>query len=167
MSRLQAPAFRIPDWSEVLDSPGRLRRFMNLWPPFVFAGIRIVSIEPDWSGAKVRLNLNVMSRNYVGTQFGGSLFAMTDPFWMILLIHRLGPEYVVWDQRAEIEFLRPGKTDVHTEFVVDPAVVQELREAAQHGDKVLRWFSNDIVDEAGEVVARVRRQLYVRRRQQQ
>jgi acyl-coenzyme A thioesterase PaaI-like protein len=167
MSRLQAPAFRIPDWSEVLDSPGRLRRFMNLWPPFVFAGIRIVSIEPDWSGAKVRLNLNVMSRNYVGTQFGGSMFAMTDPFWMILLIHRLGPEYVVWDQRAEIEFLRPGKTDVHTEFVVDPAVVQELRDAAQHGDKVLRWFGNDIVDEAGEVVARVRRQLYVRRRQQQ
>jgi acyl-coenzyme A thioesterase PaaI-like protein len=167
MSVLKAPAFRIPEWSELLDEPGRLRRFLNLWPPFVFAGIRVISIEPDWSGAKVRLDLNLMSRNYVGTQFGGSMFAMTDPFWMILLIHRLGPEYVVWDQRAEIEFVRPGKTDVTTEFVVDPAVVAEIREAAHHGEKVLRWFSSDIVDERGEVVARVRRQLYVRRRQQE
>lgn len=166
MSRLRAPAFRVPDWGELFDSPQRLRRFGNVWPPFLFAGIRIVSIEPDWSAATVRLDLNLISRNYVGTQFGGSLFAMTDPFWMILLIHRLGPEYVVWDQRAEIEFLRPGQTDVHTEFVLDPAAVAEIREAAADGDKVLRWFGNDIVDERGEIVARVRRQLYVRRRQQ-
>ena len=165
MSRLQAPAFRVPEWSEILDSPGRLRRVLNLWPVFVFAGIRVVHIAPDWSSAKVRLKLNLMTRNYVGTQFGGSLFSMTDPFWMILVMHRLGPDYVVWDQRAEIEFLRPGKTHVQTEFVVDPAVVQEVREAADQGEKVLRWFENDIIDTSGEVVARVRRQLYVRRRQ--
>ena len=164
MSRLQAPAFRIPEWSEILDSPGRLRRFMNLWPPFRFAGIRIVDIAPDWSSAKVRLKLNLMTRNYVGTQFGGSMFSMTDPFWMILFIHQLGPDYVVWDQRAEIEYLRPGKTHLKTEFVVDPAVVRELSDAADRGEKVLRWFENDILDTSGEVVARVRRQLYVRRR---
>ena len=95
-----------------------------------------------------------MTRNYVGTQFGGSMFSMTDPFWMILVMHRLGPEYVVWDKRAEIEFLRPGKTHVQTEFVVDPAVVHELRDAADQGEKVLRWFENDIVDTSGQVVAR-------------
>lgn len=165
MSRLQTPAFRVPDWSEILDSPDRLRRVMNFWPPFWFAGIRIVDVAPDWSAAKVRLKLNLMTRNYVGTQFGGSLFSMTDPFWMILVMHRLGPDYVVWDKRAEIEFLRPGKTHVQTDFVVDPAVVHELRDAADQGEKVLRWFENDIVDTSGQVVARVRRQLYVRRRQ--
>ncbi|MGV1029386.1 MAG: DUF4442 domain-containing protein, partial [Dermatophilaceae bacterium] len=164
MSRLPTPTFRIPEWSELLDSPQRLRRVMNLWPPFVFAGIRVVDIAPDWSSAKVRLKLNLMTRNYVGTQFGGSMFSMTDPFWMILFIHRLGPDYVVWDQRAEIEFRRPGKTHLETEFVVDPVVVQQLRKAADQGEKVLRWFENDIVDKSGDVVARVRRQLYVRRR---
>jgi acyl-coenzyme A thioesterase PaaI-like protein len=165
MSRPPTPRLRIPEWSEIVDSPQRLQRVINLWPPFVFAGIRVVDIAPDWSAATVRLKLNLMTRNYVGSQFGGSLFSMTDPFWMILLIHRLGPAYVVWDRRAEIEFVRPGKTHVQTEFVVDPAVVDELRVEADRGEKVLRWFENDIVDTSGEVVARVRRQLYVRRRQ--
>ncbi|MGB2701952.1 MAG: DUF4442 domain-containing protein, partial [Candidatus Phosphoribacter baldrii] len=99
-----------------------------------------------------------------GTQFGGSLFSMADPFWMLLVMNQLGRDYVVWDQRAEIEFVRPGKGEVRTEFVVDPAVVERLREAAAGGAKVLEWFENDIVDLSGQIVARVRRQLYVRRK---
>lgn len=165
MSRTSPPAFRIPDWNELIgERPDRLRRLLSVWPPFRFAGIRVTRIEPDWSGATVQLRLGVLTRNYVGTQFGGSLFAMTDPFWMILLLHQLGPDYVVWDKRAEIEYVRPGRTDVQTEFAVDPAVVAELRSAADAGEKVLRWFENDIVDTSGQLVARVRRQIYVRRR---
>ncbi len=165
MSRISPPAFRIPDWSELVgERPERLRRLLNVWPTFRFAGIRVLHIAPDWSGATVQLRLGMLSRNYVGTQFGGSLFAMTDPFWMILLMHRLGPDYVVWDKRAEIEYVRPGRTDVQTDFVVDPAVVEEMRTAADAGEKVLRWFQNDIVDTDGQVVARVRRQIYARRR---
>jgi acyl-coenzyme A thioesterase PaaI-like protein len=162
--RPAAPAFRLPTWQELLGRPESLRRAMNLWPPYRFAGVRVVEIAPDYSRAVVSLKLTPFNRNYVGTQFGGSLFSMADPFWMLLVMNQLGRDYVVWDQRAEIEFVRPGKGEVRTEFVVDPAVVERLREAAAGGAKVLEWFENDIVDVSGQIVARVRRQLYVRRK---
>ncbi|WP_245851870.1 DUF4442 domain-containing protein [Mobilicoccus massiliensis] len=153
---------RIPTWRELVDDPVMLRRGLNIWPPFRFAGIRVVEIERGFRGATVELKLTPLSRNYVGTQYGGSLFSMTDPFWMILVGHRLGPDYVVWDKRAEIEFVAPGRGDVRTTFAVTDELVEELRAAAEGGKKVLRWLENDIVDTAGTLVARVRRQLYVR-----
>lgn len=158
-----AKLLRIPTWSEVLTSPDRLRRVVNVWPPYRFAGIRVERIAPDWSSAVVSLGLNPANRNYVGTQFGGSMFSMTDPFFMLLLMNLLGRDYVVWDQRGEIEYLRPGRTRVRATMTVDEATVAEIRAAAASGEKVLRWFETDIVDTSGEVVARVRRQLYIRR----
>ncbi|HNV15463.1 MAG: DUF4442 domain-containing protein [Actinomycetales bacterium] len=158
------PVLRLPTWQELLGRPESLRRMMNVWPPYRFAGIRVLHIEPDYSRALVSLKLTPWNRNYVGTQFGGSLSSMADPFWMLLVMNQLGRDYIVWDQRAEIEFVRPGTGEVRTEFVVDPAVVERIRQAAAGGQKVLEWFENDIVDMSGVLVARVRRQLYVRRK---
>ena len=145
-------------------SPNTLRRVMNLWPPFLFAGIHVTEISPDWRRIRVELRMRPWNRNYVGTHFGGSLFAMTDPFWMILAKERLGRDYIVWDQAAEIAFLKPGRGTVVAEFRLDDAVVDDLRARAAGGDKVLQWFATDVLDAAGDVVARVRKQLYVRRK---
>lgn len=135
---------------------------MNLWPPFLLSGIHVTRITPDYRNITVELRLRLWNRNYVGTHFGGSLFAMTDPFWMLGLMHTLGHDYYVWDRAAEIEFLKPGRGTVHTRFDIDDTVLDELRAAAAGGQKVLRWFSNDVVDAHGEVVAQVRKQVYVR-----
>ncbi|TNJ34221.1 DUF4442 domain-containing protein [Arenimonas terrae] len=142
----------------------RLRRVFSFWPPFLFAGIRVTQISDDFRYARVELRMRWYNRNYVGTHFGGSLFSMTDPFWMILMLRRLGPDYLVWDQAGEIQFLKPGKGTVVAEFRLDDAVVDEVRGAAAGGEKVLRWFEVDVRNAEGEVVARVRKQLYVRRK---
>lgn len=139
-----------------------LRRWMNLWPPFLFSGIQVDHIAPDYSRAEVSLHLRWYNRNYVGSHFGGSLFAMTDPFWMLLALRRLGNDYIVWDQAGEIAFVRPGRSTVRASFHLDDASVDSLREEAAGGGKVLRWFDTEVVDTEGEVVARVRKQLYVR-----
>ena len=144
--------------------PSTLRHGMNLWPPFLFAGIHVTEISPDWKRVRVELRMRPWNRNYVKTHFGGSLFAMTDPFRMIPVLQCLGPDYYVWDQAGEIEFVKPGRGVVQASFALEDAVLEELREAAAGGDKVLRWFDNDIADRDGEVVARVRKQLYVRRK---
>ena len=138
------------------------RRLVNLWPPFLFNSIRILSLSPDWTQARVVLRLRPWNRNYVGTQFGGNLFAMTDPFWMLLAMHRLGPGYMVWDKAAAIEFVAPGREDVYAHFHLDEAVVDEIRAEAASGGKVLRWFETEVSTASGEVIARVRKQLYVR-----
>ena len=144
--------------------PGALRRALNFWPPFLFAGIHVRAIAADWRSAEVELRMRPWNRNYVGTHFGGSLFAMTDPFWMLLALHALGRDYIVWDQAGGIEFLKPGRGTVRATFRLAPEVLAELQAATAHGEKCLRWFETDIVDAAGEVIARVRKQLYVRRK---
>ncbi len=143
-------------------TPRLLRLGLNLWPPFLFAGIHVDAIGADWRSARVELRLRPWNRNYVGTQFGGSLFAMTDPFWMLLMLHALPRDYIVWDKAGEIEFVKPGRSTVHAEFRIDDAVIEEIKAAAAGGDKVLRWFDTDVIDAEGEVVAKVRKQLYIR-----
>jgi acyl-coenzyme A thioesterase PaaI-like protein len=86
-----------------------LRRLINIWGPFRGAGIVVTSLADDWSHARVVLKERLLNRNYVGTHFGGSLFAMTDPFYMLMLMHRLGKGYRVWDRAASIDFLSPGR----------------------------------------------------------
>jgi acyl-coenzyme A thioesterase PaaI-like protein len=138
------------------------RRVVNLWPPFLFNSIRILSLSADWTEARVVLRSRPWNRNYVGTQFGGNLFAMTDPFWMLMAMHRLGSDYMVWDKAGAIDFVAPGREDVYAHFHLDEAAVDEMRIAAASGDKVLRWFETEVTTASGQVIARVRKQLYVR-----
>lgn len=142
--------------------PSTFRRLLNLWPPFLFNSIRLLTLSDDWSEARVVLRLRPWNRNYVRTQFGGNLFAMTDPFWMLLAMHQLGSDYLVWDKAGAIDFVAPGREDVYAHFKLEPSVVDELRQAAAGGGKVLRWFETEVATASGEVVARVRKRLYVR-----
>ncbi|ALN64023.1 translation elongation factor P [Lysobacter antibioticus] len=141
-----------------------LRHGLNLWPPFLFSGIHVAAIAPDYRQATVELRMRPWNRNYVGTHFGGSLFSMTDPFWMLLAMNALGREYIVWDRAGSIEFVKPGRGTVRADFRLDDDVLDELRKATANGDKYLHWFDTDVVDASGEVVAKIRKQLYVRRK---
>lgn len=143
-------------------TPRKLRRVLRWWPPFLFSGIRVLEVADDWSSARVELRRRWYSANYVGTHFGGSLFAMADPFWMILVMETLGRDYIVWDKAAEIEFVKAVRDPVTVEFQVDPVAIAELRAATADGARVLRWFETEIRTAAGETVARVRKQLHVR-----
>ena len=110
-------------------TPRRLRRVLRWWPPFVFSGIRVLEIADDWSSARIELRRRWYTANYVGTHFGGSLFAMTDPFWMILVMETLGRDYVVWDKAADIEFIKAVREPVYAQIRVDPVAIAELRSA--------------------------------------
>ena len=138
------------------------RHGINLWPPFLLAGIHVTALSADYRHTRVELRQRPWNMNYVRSHFGGSLFAMTDPFWMLMLLQNLGRDYYVWDKAGEIEFVKPGKGVVATEFRLDDALLGEVRAATAGCDKYLRWFENDVLDTQGEVVARVRKQVYVR-----
>ncbi|HYS14533.1 MAG TPA: DUF4442 domain-containing protein, partial [Burkholderiaceae bacterium] len=90
--------------------PPRLLRFgMNLWPPFLGAGIRVRNIAPDFREVRVDMRLGFGNRNYFGTHFGGSLYAMTDPFFVMMVHHNLPRDYMVWDKAGSIEYVAPGR----------------------------------------------------------
>ena len=145
-------------------SARQLSRLMNLYPPLLGSGIRVRSFADDWSVARVELRLNRLNRNQHGTAFGGSINAMTDAFYPLLLMHQLGTDYVVWDKACEIEFRAPGTGSVFAEFEMPRDVVESIRAQAEGGAKVLRWFETDLHLADGTVVAHARRQVYVRRK---
>lgn len=141
-----------------------LRRLFNLYPPYLGAGVRVRHLADDFRTARVEMPLRWYNRNYVGSHFGGSLFSMTDPFLMIMLIRNLGPEYLVWDKAASIEFVAPGRGTMVAEFRLDEALLDELRTATATGEKHLPWFDIEVRSSDGTLVARVRKQVYVRRK---
>jgi len=141
----------------------RLFRLLSLYPPYLGAGVR-VRVSPDYRTFDVRLKLTRRNKNYVGTHFGGSLYSMCDPFFMLILMEALGRGYVVWDKEATIRFRRPGKGTVHASFHIPPERVEEIRAAADRDGKVEPVFRVDVVNEKGEVVAEVEKLLYVRRK---
>jgi acyl-coenzyme A thioesterase PaaI-like protein len=147
-----------------LDSPRLGRLLFNVYPPYLMTGISVREIRSDWRRVVVRMGLHWYNRNYFGTQFGGSLFAMTDPFLAIMLVRNLGPGYIVWDRVACIEFLRPGRGPVTVVFELTPAMIEDVRAATEDGSKYLPSWPFEVRDEAGEVVARVEKTVYVRRK---
>ena len=76
-----------------------MRMLMNIWAPFLGAGIRVKRLGPDWKEIDVEMKLRWWNANYVGTHYGGSLYSMTDPFFMLMLIENLGKDYIVWASR--------------------------------------------------------------------
>lgn len=146
--------------------PALFRRLMNLWPPFLFTGIRCTHIAEDWRSAEVQLKLGVTNRNYVGVHFGGSLFAMTDPFYMLMLAKTLGRDYRVWDKAAAIDYVAPGRGTVTARFRLDDERLAEIRAATADGAKALPVFRVEITDEAGALVATLDRTVYVRRKRE-
>lgn len=145
-------------------TPTLMRLLMNVWPPFLGAGIRVRAIGPDFREAHVELRQSILNRNYVGTHFGGSLFAMTDPFYMLLLLQCLGRDYIVWDKESRIRFIKPGRGTVHALFRLTEAELAEIRAQAEAQGKCEPVFTVNVLDRDGEVVAEIEKTLYVRKK---
>ena len=142
-----------------------LRRGMNLWPPLLFSGIRITRMDDDFRAIDVELRERFYNRNYVGTHFGGSLFAMTDPFWMMMVMNNLDRSWTVWDRAGTVEFLKPAKGTVTARFRLEESLLDEIRaNTPNEGDKYLVTCGVNIDNEAGITVARATKTLHIRRK---
>lgn len=139
-----------------------LRWAMNFYPPYLGAGVRIQHIAGDFREVRVKMGLGWYNRNYVGTQFGGSLYSMTDPFFMLMVMENLGSDYIVWDKAASIDFIAPGKGPVYADFRIEETLLDEIRQRTAGGDKYLPQLHVDVHDGDGTLVARVHKTLYVR-----
>ncbi len=142
----------------------RWLRWINLWPPMLGAGIRVTRMDDDMRTVDVEMKLTKLNRNYVGTHYGGSLYSMADPFYMLMLLANLGREYIVWDKAATIRFKKPGKGTVRAEFRLSEDQIEDVREKLKHQPKVEPTFLVEIKDAHGTVIAEVEKLLYVRKK---
>lgn len=137
---------------------------MNYWPPFWGAGIHIDHVSKDFLEVDVSLKLRFWNRNYVGTAYGGSLYSMSDPFFMLMLINLLGKGYIVWDKAAAIRFKRPGTTKVYAQFRLTREQLSEFREELKVKNKIEPVLTVYIKDEEGNVIAEVDKTLYIKKK---
>ncbi len=136
----------------------------NWWPCYRGTGGRVTFISADWQTVKVKLPLNLRTRNYVGTIFGGSLYAAVDPFFMLMLMKNLGPDTIVWDKAALIRFRRPGRSLLTAEFHLDDEELDAIRALLLTQPKVDRTYTVALVDAAGEVHAVVEKTIHLARK---
>jgi len=143
-----------------------IRRFklINWYPPMIGAGIRVIETAPDFTAITVEMKLRWWNKNVVGTQFGGSLYMMCDPFFMAILMTKLGRDYIVWDKAASIRFLKPGRKAVRAHFHIPPEEIARVRQVADTQGKLDAEYEVDVVDTDGVIVAKVHKTLYVRRK---
>jgi acyl-coenzyme A thioesterase PaaI-like protein len=136
---------------------------MNLFPAYWGSGGRVTYIAADFREVRVKVPLSWQTRNLVGTTFGGSMFAATDPIYMIMLIRLLGPEYVVWDKGGSIRFLKPGRGTLRARFVVPEDETDAIKEMLRSQRSIDRIYSVELVSDDETVHARVERTIYIRR----
>ncbi len=140
------------------------RWIMNFWPCYRGTGARVMHIAPDWKEIRVRLPLNLFTRNYVGTIYGGSLYGAVDPMYMLMLIRLLGPAYIVWDKSAQIRFLKPGRTTLFGTFRVEDDELTEIKRLLESESRIDRTYRVSLVDAQGVVYAEVEKIIQIRRK---
>lgn len=137
---------------------------MNLWPPFLGAGIRITDIDRANNSISVAMKLRFYNRNMNGTHYGGSLFSMCDPFFVFVAFRGLGDDYVYWDKSASIKFKRPGKGRVRATFSIPDERLAEMKKEVDRLGKSTFFFNVNIYDENNKVVAEVEKEIYIKKK---
>jgi acyl-coenzyme A thioesterase PaaI-like protein len=156
--------------ARAMPLPAAIANKLRCWSFYLFGcyrgtGGRLKYIAEDWSEVRLELPLSWRTRNYVGTIFGGSIYSAVDPIYMLMLIRRLGPDFIVWDKSARIEFLKPGRETLRARFVINDAELAAIRTALDTQRSVDRNYLVELTDASGTVCARVEKIIYIRRRE--
>ena len=109
------------------------------------------------------MKLRWYNRNWVGTHYGGSLFSMSE-MYMVMLLKQIGADHYVWDKAASIEYLKPGQGEMVARYELTEERIGEIVKQASSGKPHFAEFTVDVVDWEGDVVARINRTVYVRKK---
>ncbi|MBF0491380.1 MAG: DUF4442 domain-containing protein [Deltaproteobacteria bacterium] len=136
----------------------------NFWPCYWGTGAKITYIASDFREMRVRLPLTWRTKNYVGTLYGGSIYASVDPQYMLMLIQILGPEYIIWDKSAQVEFLKPGKNFLEACLLISEEEIQTIKRLLKTERSIDRNYPIDLIDKEGRLCARVTKTIYIRKK---
>ena len=146
-------------------TPKKLKFLLNrFFGPYLGAGIKVETYSDDWRYCKVSMKLRWYNRNAVNTHFGGSLFSMTDPHYMLMLMNILGKDYVVWDKATAIEFVSPGTGTVSAEYHISEQMIADIKANTENGDKYLPTYELTITDESQKIVCKLQKTLYIKKK---
>ncbi|MEM6397460.1 MAG: DUF4442 domain-containing protein [Bacteroidota bacterium] len=134
----------------------------NWSPMYRRTTARLQEVSKDLMYIRTRLPLSYKNSNYVGTIFGGSMFAAVDPFPMTQLINLIGKDYVVWDKSAEINFKRPADVDLYAEFTYTQEELEDIVQRVAKEQEIEIVKETLLKDKSGETVyCQVLKTIYI------
>ncbi len=136
-------------------------KLIRFWPPFLGAGISVKHFNAELTDIFVQMKMRFWNKNYVGTHFGGSLYSMTDPFYMLMLMNLLGREYIVWDKSASIRYKMPAKGVVYAKFQLSQEQLNKIRQDLNQAQKIELEFTVPITDSDNNLIAEVKKLIYI------
>lgn len=142
----------------------RILKLIQFWGPYLFSGIKVVYISKDLHEIKVRLKTSFWNSNYFGTHYGGSLFSMCDPFYVFIVLDKMSKEHIAWDKSSEIDFVKAVKEPVFASFKIESELIEKFKSDCLENFKIEPVFETDVVTASGEVVARIKKKIYIRRK---
>ncbi len=138
-----------------------LLKLMRFWPPFWGAGISVKNFNPDFTNITVQMKLRFWNKNYFGTHFGGSMYSMTDPFYMLMLVNLLGKGYIIWDKSASIRYKKPAKGTIYAKFALTQEEIEKIRQHVEKEQKIQPEFLIELTNKAGETVAEINKVISI------
>lgn len=146
-------------------TPRTMKWFLNVYPPYLFTRTRTTYIAPDWKNMTVVLKKSFLTRNYVGTTFGGSLYAAADPQFMLMLAQLMGlDKFIMWDQSAQVKFLKPVRTDITFDFVITDEILNEFYTRLETEPVIRPELIVNGIDSNGELCVEVKKTIYIKKK---
>ena len=144
-----------------------LKWAMRLYLPLLLQRIWVKKIYKGFRGADVKINRSLLTLNFGGAIFGGTLYSATDPFFAMLfgqiLTHK-GYRISVWLKSASIQFLKPGKTDLHYRIRITEEMVAEAELAINSAGVFIKAYSLEIYSQNGQLHAIAKNEIYIRKK---
>ena len=140
---------------------------MRLYPPLLLQRIWIQNIDDGFKGADVKINRSLITLNFGKAIFGGTIYTATDPFYAMLfgqILKHKGYHISIWLKGASIQFLRPGRTDLHYRISITDEMIDEVEEILNKKGVFVKSYSIEIYSKTGDLYAIAKNEIYIRKK---
>ncbi len=142
-----------------------LKWAIRFYPPLFFQRIWVKEFDKGFMGVHVKISKSILNINYNSSIFGGTIFSASDPFYALLfdqLLKRRGYKTRVWLKSANIEYLKPGRTNLYFKISLSEEDILEAEHALRTAGKFIKAFPLEIFNSEGELCAKVINEVYIR-----
>ena len=122
---------------------------------------KLIDVSDDLHKVVITLRLNWKNKNYVGSIFGGSMLAATDPIYLIQLIQILGDNYVVWDKAVTARYKRPAKSRIYGTFLFSKKEIKDIKNKIAESHEIDITKTMNLIDEKQQIIATFSKTLYI------
>lgn len=147
-------------------SPFSLKWVLRTYPPFLFQRIWVKNISKDFTEADVKIYKSFLNINSNKTLFGGTIFSSLDPMHSILMdqiLKRKGlKKTVAWLKSAQINYLKPGTTNLNFKIKISEKDIDEAFLTIKHNGKIVKTFTTEIFDNNGNKCVVCQNEIYIR-----